>query len=98
MTQADSPATTPTETTITIDRLRPGQVAVIHRVDAEDNAEIARLKAMGLCAGRRVQLVQGGDPLIVRVVGTRLGVSARLAQSISVHAACCQDTPPTTQA
>jgi Fe2+ transport system protein FeoA len=43
-----------------------------------------RLQAMGLCDGRRVELVRSGDPLIVRVMGTRIGISRRLARQINV--------------
>ena len=59
--------------------LMPGQRAVITRVDAGDQ-ETERLMAMGICGGRTVQLVQVGDPLIMKVYGTRVGVSARLSQ------------------
>ncbi|MAT71150.1 MAG: hypothetical protein CMJ58_16690 [Planctomycetaceae bacterium] len=43
-----------------------------------------RLKALGVCSGRTVQVAAAGDPLIVRVAGARVGVSARLAQQVSV--------------
>ena len=46
--------------------------------------DAVRLKRMGICVGRRVQLVQAGDPSIVRVVGCRVGVSRRLAECIFV--------------
>lgn len=51
-------------------------------VDPED---AIKLKAMGICLGRQVQLVQAGDPLIVRVLGTRIGLSGRLATGILVE-------------
>ncbi|HYO25925.1 MAG TPA: FeoA family protein [Lacipirellulaceae bacterium] len=56
------------------------EVAVV-AVPAED---AVRLKSLGICVGRRVQLVQGGDPLIVRVLGARVGISARLAEAVLV--------------
>jgi Fe2+ transport system protein FeoA len=43
-----------------------------------------RLKRMGICNGRRIQVVQCGDPLIVRVAGCRLGISKNLARWIWV--------------
>lgn len=52
-----------------------------------DPADAARLKALGICVGRRIQVVQTGDPLIVRVVGARVGLSARLAVDVFVAAA-----------
>lgn len=67
----------------------PGSVALVHRVDApEGDAE--RLKRLGVCIGRRLMVVQHGDPLIVRVHGTRIGLSARLAACVRVHP-CCRE-------
>jgi Fe2+ transport system protein FeoA len=61
-----------------------GAVARVVRV-AADPQDAARLMAMGLCVGRRVQLVKTGDPLIVNVVGARVGLSARLAAGVLVQ-------------
>ena len=72
---------------IPIEELRPHKVAEIRYVDA-GHQDIARLKSMGICQGRRVQLVQAGDPLIVKVVGVRIGVSARLANKVYVETCC----------
>ena len=47
--------------------------------------EVDQLKSMGVCVGRKVMLVQAGDPLILKVMGTRLGVSARLAARVFVE-------------
>ena len=63
---------------------RPDQVAVVASVDVPAD-DAARLMALGVCAGRKVQIVKQGDPLIVRVVGTRVGVSARLAEQVAVR-------------
>lgn len=49
-----------------------------------DGADEGRLKALGLCEGRTVQVLSTGDPLIVRVLGSRVGLSARLAEQVSV--------------
>lgn len=82
---------------VTLDQLEPARCAAIAAIDAPDD-DIARLMAMGVCPGRKVELVQAGDPLILRVLGSRLGVSARLARR--VWADPCQDTacptPPNT--
>lgn len=43
-----------------------------------------RLRAMGVCDGRSIELVRAGDPLIVRVMGSRIGISRRLAEQITV--------------
>ncbi len=49
-------------------------------------ADVERLEVLGLCEGRTVEVVQAGDPLIVRVLGTRIGLAAVLARSIHVIA------------
>ena len=59
----------------------------IVRVDAEV-ADAGRLKSLGICVGRRVELLRTGDPLIVRVVGSSLGISSRLAAAVQVEATC----------
>jgi Fe2+ transport system protein FeoA len=63
--------------------LKPRQCGVVAVVEAPDS-DLERLMAMGVCGGRTVELVQVGDPLIVKVYGTRVGVSARLAERIRV--------------
>jgi Fe2+ transport system protein FeoA len=47
-------------------------------------AIVARLEALGLCAGREVRIVQRGEPYIVQVYGTRIGLAAGLARFIRV--------------
>jgi Fe2+ transport system protein FeoA len=60
--------------------------AVACVVDLDVRGEDAtRLKAMGICVGRQVQLVRAGDPLIVRILGTRIGLSERLAAGVTVE-------------
>ena len=71
-----------------LDRLKPGRCGTILEVEAGEE-EIDRLKAMGICQGRKVMLVRAGDPLILRVLGSRIGLSARLAHRVSVSA--CAD-------
>lgn len=58
--------------------------ARIARIDA-DPSDAARLKALGICLGRRITVVKAGDPLIVRVVGARVGLAARLAATVLVE-------------
>jgi len=64
-------------------QLKPHQCAVVQEVEAPDS-DLERLMAMGVCGGRTVELVQLGDPLILKVYGTRVGLSARLAAKIRV--------------
>ncbi|MDD8046294.1 MAG: FeoA family protein [Verrucomicrobiota bacterium] len=68
--------------------LAPMQVGIVTDLFAPDDIA-GRLKSLGLCSGRRVQLVKAGDPIIVRVLGSRLGISARLARSIQVRPDTC---------
>jgi len=58
----------------------PARIAAV----AAAPADVERLEVMGLCPGRTVELVQAGDPLIVRVLGTRIGLAAVLAREIHV--------------
>jgi len=69
--------------------LEDGRCGWIREVEAGD-VEIERLQAMSICRGRRVRLVRAGDPLILRVLGTRIGVSARLAAHVLVEP-CASD-------
>ena len=64
--------------------LAPGTEALIAEVSV-DAADAVRLKSLGMCVGRRVQLVKAGDPLVVRVLGARVGLSARLASGVFVQ-------------
>lgn len=55
-------------------------------VDLEvDGLDRERLEVMGLCAGRTVEIVKTGDPMIVRVLGTRIGLAGRLAATVRVR-------------
>ncbi len=72
------------ENETSIDKLKPYHCGIVRQITAPDD-EMDRLMAMGVCAGRIVELVQRGDPLILRVYGTRIGVSARLASRIMVE-------------
>jgi Fe2+ transport system protein FeoA len=69
---------------VRLHELQPRVCAVVRRIEAEDDS-MDRLKSLGICIGRRVELVKSGDPLIVRVFGSRLGISARLANRVLVE-------------
>lgn len=55
----------------------------IHLVE-DSSEESIRLKRLGICEGRNLEVLHNGDPMIVRVVGTRVGVSRRLAAKVIV--------------
>lgn len=81
--------------------MQPMQCGTVYQVDIEDQATADQLKAMGVCVGRMIEVVKRGDPLILRVLGSRIGVSARLAKRVRVslcEAGACQTPPPTTNA
>ncbi len=63
--------------------------AIVRRIDTESE-DIDRLKTLGVCTGRQVEIIKEGDPLILRVFASRLGMSASLAQRVWV-AACSPD-------
>ena len=48
-------------------------------------ADLERLEVMGLCAGRIVCVIKDGDPMIVRVLGTRIGLAAALAAGVHLR-------------
>ncbi len=83
---------------VALDDLPQNHCAFVRRVDGSSE-DSDRLKVMGICIGRRVQLIKKGDPMIVRVLGSRLGISARLGHRVIVstcEAPECQTTPPET--
>ena len=63
--------------------LPSGTRAVVERIDANDDA-MQRLMAMGLCVGREIEVVRQGNPLVVRMLGARIGVSSRLARHVVI--------------
>jgi Fe2+ transport system protein FeoA len=65
--------------------LRRGETGVVTDVAVEP-ADERRLKSLGICLGRTLQVVSPGSPLIVRVLGTRVGLSAALARRVTVQA------------
>jgi Fe2+ transport system protein FeoA len=69
--------------TTTLDRLGRSECGLIERIENAD--DLHRLMAMGVCAGRTVEIVLPGDPLILRVFGSRIGLSARLARNVIVR-------------
>jgi Fe2+ transport system protein FeoA len=64
-----------------LDALPPRQCAVVRRIET-DGDDVERLKTLGICVGRRLEVVRTGDPLVVRVFGSRLGLSASLASRV----------------
>jgi Fe2+ transport system protein FeoA len=63
--------------------LQPGDCGVV--TDLGLGKTSTRLQSMGICMGRTVELVKKGDPLILKVYGTRIGLSGRLASQIRLQ-------------
>lgn len=70
--------------TARLDAMRGGHCAQVQSVDAS-SADILRLMSFGVCAGQHIAVIQQGDPMIIEVLGTRVGISARLANHVSVE-------------
>ena len=69
---------------VRLDELPPRTCAVVRSV-ATDDEDTLRLKTLGVCVGRRVELVRAGNPLILKIFGSRLGLSAELAARVQVE-------------
>lgn len=50
-----------------------------------DGPEVVRLKRLGICSGHRIRVVQAGDPMILEVIGSRIGLSRQLARQVMVE-------------
>lgn len=75
----------PNADVVALDQLKRGDCAQVVSVEADSN-DIQRLQAMGLCAGRNIELIKQGDPMILRVFASRVGVSRRLGERVMVRA------------
>jgi Fe2+ transport system protein FeoA len=64
-----------------LDELPSRTCAVVRRIET-DGEEVQRLKSLGLCVGRQIEVVKTGDPLIVKIFGSRIGLSATLAKCV----------------
>ncbi|MDH3405168.1 MAG: ferrous iron transport protein A [Acidobacteriota bacterium] len=69
---------------VRLDEIEPRHCGIV-REFVPGEGDVDALKAMGVCLGRKVMLVRAGDPLILKVLGTRLGLSARLAARVLVE-------------
>ena len=66
---------------VRLSELPPRKCAIVCRIETEGE-EIQRLKTLGVCIGRRIEVIKRGDPLIIRVFNSRLGMSASLAARV----------------
>ena len=63
----------------------PPRVCAVVRSVTTDDEDTLRLKTLGVCVGRRLELVRVGDPLILKIFGSRLVLSAELAMRVMVE-------------
>ena len=70
--------------TVRLDELPLRVCAVVRSVETGVD-DTTRLKTLGVCVGRRVELVRVGNPLILKIFGSRLGLSAELAARVRVE-------------
>ena len=74
---------------MTLDQLKPGQKAVITRVDNEGQLA-QRLMSLGLLEGTDVSLIRralGGDPIEIDVMGYSLSLRKAEASQIEIQPA-----------
>jgi len=69
---------------VRLDKLPVRTCAVVRSVSTDDE-DTQRLKTLGVCVGRRVELARVGNPLILKIFGSRLGISAELAARVQVE-------------
>ena len=67
-----------------LNELSAGTRARVCSIESRD-AAMQRFMAMGLCVGREVEVVRQGNPLIVRLLRARVGVSGRVAEHVIVE-------------
>jgi len=73
------------DSAVRLTELPEGATGRIVGLDIGDMHDLERLEVMGMCAGRTVEVVKRGDPMIVRVLGTRIGLAAVLACRASIE-------------
>jgi ferrous iron transport protein A len=83
---------------IPLEALQLGQCGLVRHLELNESDD-KRLRTMGICPGRRVWLVRRGDPMVLKVMGTRIGLAAVLAKQVTVEVCAppyegFQDIPP----
>lgn len=75
------------DSTLTLDRLAIGQSATISRLNGEPS-RVIRLMELGLMEGETLEMLGVaplGDPIAIRVGGSRLAVRRHEAALIDIH-------------
>ena len=74
-----------TQTSIPLLDLAPGAIGVLR--DVVDEQSRAVLRSLGLTDGARLRFCRIGDPCIIQVRSTRIGLSKQVAQFVYVAVA-----------
>lgn len=82
MAPSPPPSTAPAAPAVPLTAVSVGAVATLHEV--RDPEARPFLRALGLTAACRLRLCKAGDPCIVQVRATRIGLSRVVAQQLYV--------------
>ena len=82
-----------TPTLARLDQLPAHTCGIVRRMEAQQE-DGDRLKTLGVCVGRQIELVKPGNPMIIRVFGSRLGISSTLASQVWVEGCAGRCTCP----
>ena len=74
-----------TSTSIPLLDLAPGAIGILREVVDEQSHAV--LRSLGLTDGARLRICRIGDPCIIQVRSTRIGLSKQVAQSVYVAVA-----------
>jgi len=66
---------------VRLDELPSQTDAIVRGLDPECE-DIDRLQTLGVCTGRKIRIIKIGDPLIIKIYGSRIGLSASLAAHV----------------
>lgn len=66
-----------------LSHVRPGDFVCVRLDAGGENA--VRLKRLGICESRPLELVFAGDPMVIRVCGSNVGLSRQLAELVFVE-------------
>ena len=72
--------------------LSPSTKGRIDHFELPQDDEI-RVRTLGVCTGMEVEVLQNGDPLILRAAGTRLGIARRIATGVYISGSAQPSEP-----
>lgn len=74
---------------------QPAGQYLCDQISGPKDAQI-RLKRLGICENRPIEVVRHGDPMVLNVVGASIGLSRYLAECILVESesACLASSVP----